>query len=145
MDLLQIKPSERTVEILNPATGTALGVRVRIVSKDDDRLKELKRAITDRSIHLQQRNKTFKAEEIEENFRKLLFAATLGWEWYNPTGKEGDDGYDPEMTPNLDGDDDPTFNQRNFMRVIIAAPWFANQINEECDDTKAFFNQSKPS
>lgn len=144
MDLSQIKPTERTIEIINPGTGTPIGVRVTIVSKDDEALKELKRAITDRSMHLQQRNKTFKAEEIEENFRKLLFAATKGWEWYNPTGEEGDDGYDPEAAPDFQGEV-PVFNQRNFFRIIIALPFFANQINEECDDTKAFFNQSKPS
>lgn len=144
MDLSGLKPARRTIEIKHPGEGTNLGVRVHIKSIDDPCHQELKRAITDRSLYLQQRGKTFKAEEIEENMRKLLFNTVDGWEWYNPTGEEGDPGYDPERMPSFEGEV-PVCNQRNFNRVMIALPWFQDQINEEASERKAFFDRSSPS
>jgi hypothetical protein len=143
MDLSTLKPTNRTVEIKHPSTGHPLGIRVNIVSMDDDRLSKIKREILDRRLHLEQRGKTFKAEEVEANTHRLLFTATLGWEWYNPTGSEGDDGYDPDAMPNLEGEV-LDFNERNFKRML-KFPWFRDQINEELGETKAFFDNSKSS
>lgn len=142
MELATLKPQERTIEIKHPSTGENLGVRVRIMSMDDDRLKTIKREITDQRLKLEQRNKAFKADDIEANGRRLLFKATLGWEWYNPTGSEGDEGYSVDAMPSFNGEV-PEYNQRNFVDVVSAIPWFAKQINEELDDEKAFFDNSK--
>lgn len=144
MDISTVKPTNRTIEIKHPGTGMPLGVRVTIVSVDDERLKKAKRDIMDRRLYLEQRGKVFKAEEVEENTQNLLFTATLGWVWYNPTGDEGDDGYDPTAMPSF-GDEQPAFNQRNFKRIITTLPWFADQINEEIGERKAFFGDSEPS
>jgi hypothetical protein len=142
MDISALKPTNRVIEIKNPGTGEPLGVRVTIVSMDDDRLKTAKRAIMDRRLYLEQRGKSFKAEEVEENTHNLLWAATIGWEWYNPTGSEGDIGYNPDAMPTFEAEQ-PEFNQRNFKRVITTLPWFADQINEEIGERKAFFDNSK--
>lgn len=143
MDISAVKPTNRTIEIKHPGTGQPIGLRVIIVSVEDDRLKAVKRSIMDRRLYLEQRGKTFKAEEVEENTQNLLFTATLGWEWYNPTGEEGDDGFDAEAMPDFEGEQ-PIFNQRNFRRVATKLSWFADQINEEIGERKAFFGNSEP-
>lgn len=137
-DIAAIKPTDRTVEITNPATNQPLGIRCRVVSIEDDRLKALKRRITNDTLTLQSKNKALKADELEHNGKMLLFTATLGWEWYNPTGSEGDDGYDAGAMPDFHGEV-PDFNQKNFVRIITELPWFADQLREEIDETKAFF------
>jgi hypothetical protein len=144
MDISRLTPSTRTIEIKHPGDGNNLGIRVTIKSIDDPCHAELKRAIMDRSLHLQQRGKTLKAEEIEDNMRKLLFNTVAAWEWYNPTGEEGDDGYDPDSMADFEGEQ-PIFNLRNFKRVVLALPWFQDQINEEASERKLFFEGSNPS
>lgn len=144
MDISKLKPLERTIEILNPETDTPLGIRVRLMSIEDDRLKKLKRTFTDAKLKLDSKNKALKSEEIERNANVLLFTASLGWEWYNPTGKEGDHGYDVDAMPNWKGEV-PEYNQRNFIEVLVEFPQFANQISGEIDETKAFFDNSKRS
>jgi hypothetical protein len=139
MDLATLKPTTRTIEIKHPVTGHPLGVRVTVVSMDDDRLTKIKREIMDRRLYLEQRGKTFKAEDVEANTHRLLFTATLGWEWYNPTNSEDDDGM-----PTFNGEV-PEFNERNFKAVIKTLPWFRDQINEELGETKAFFDNSPSS
>lgn len=138
MDLSNIKPTERKVEITNPGTGQPLGVRVTVMSIEDERLKKLKREITDESLRLSSKGKAFKSDDLERNSHRLLFAATTGWEWYNPTGKEGDDGYDADEMPDFEGEV-PDYNQKNFLAIVKALPWFSEQLREEIDETKAFF------
>lgn len=130
-DLAAIKPSERTIEIEHPATGLPLGVRVTIISLDDDRLKRTKRNITDESLRLQAKGKSFKVEELERNSMALLFGATTGWEWYSPTGDEKDR---PTFNSEV-----PEYNQKNFYAVIESLPWFGEQIREALEDSKGFF------
>ena len=142
MDISALKPGERTVEIRHPATGLPLGVRVNVCSIDDERLKKLKREIMDERMKLEQRNKSMKAEDIERNAQRLLFTAARGWEWYNPTGGEGDEGYDADAMPFFN-DEQPAFSQANFMQIIRQLPWFADQLHEEVGDTKSFFENSK--
>lgn len=135
MDISGIKPNERTVEIMHPGTGTPIGVRVQVMSIEDERLKRIKREFSDARFKLDQKNKALKTEDVEANDRRLLFAATLGWEWYHAEGQE---------TPaSFDNDEHPEYNQRNFTAVITKLPWFADQLREEIDETKAFFGDSK--
>ena len=142
MDISSLKPNERQVEILNPATGQPLGIRVTVMSLEDDRLKRIKRQITDESLKLQARGKSFKSDELERNSNALLFTATLGWEWYNPTGAKGDKGFDEKQIPGFKGEV-PEYNQRNFLEVVKELSWFGDQIREAIDETRAFFEPSK--
>ena len=132
-DISTIKPTERTVEIKHPGTGSPLGIRVTVMSIEDDRLKRIKRDIADESLRLQSKNKSFKADQVEANGVRLLFGATTGWEWYAPEGEEA---------PTFEGET-PEYSERNFKRVVNALPWFADQLREEIDETKAFFDNSK--
>ncbi len=141
MDLSTLKPAERTIEILHPVTETPIGLRVHLLSIEDDRMKSIRRNITDNSLKLQARGKSFKAEELERNQNMLMFTGTTGWEWYNPTGEEGDKGYDPDAMPDFHGEQ-PAYNQKNFLTVAEELYWFADQVQEAIGDTKAFFDNS---
>lgn len=140
MNLNEILPAERTIDITHPGNGSPVGLQMTIVSIEDDRLKTVKRNINDESLKLQARNKAFKADDLERNGEMLLFTATLGWKWYNPTGKEGDAGFDPEAEGNVDGQQ-PEFNKREFYALIRRFPWIATQLREAVDEEKAFFTK----
>jgi len=138
-DLANIKPVARTIEILHPATGRPLGVRVDLVSLDDERLSKVRRSITDKRLYLEARGKTFKAGEIEDNRLSILSAAMTGWNWYNPTGEnEGEEGYDAEAMPTFN-DEVPAFNIVNVRAVLTSLKWFGDQINEALGETESFF------
>ena len=138
MDLSNLKPVEREVEITNPANGEPVGIRVSVMSIDDPRLKAQKRAIRNEANRAASRGKYIKAEQEEENSNALLFAATTGWTWYNPTGEEGDKNYDASKMPQFDGEV-LDYNQRNFIKIVKELPWFATQLVAEIDEEKAFF------
>lgn len=115
-----------------------------LVSIDDEKLTKLRRAITDRKLAMEQRRKNFKAEDIEQNVIDICFTAMMGWEWYNPTGKPGDEGYDADEMPDWRGSV-PDFNRKNVV-AILSDPgmiWFRDQINEAISETKDFFTNSK--
>lgn len=131
-DISAIKSTERTIDILHPATGEPIGVRVTLVSIDDDRLTKIRRAITDQRMRLEQKGKPFKAEEIEENANNLLFAAIVDWEWYSLTESGERTTFHDEI---------PDFNRRNFNAIIGELPWFKKQINEAVGEESAFFGK----
>ena len=135
MELTNLKPTDRTIEIVSPVTGQPIGVRVRVMSIEDDRLKRIKRQITDESLKLQAKNKAFKADELERNANMLMFGGTLGWEWYSPTGDDAD-------MPAFKGEQ-PEYNQKNFVEIVTELPWFGEQIQEAIGETKSFFDPSK--
>lgn len=143
-DIAAIKPIDREVEILHPKTREPLGIAVTMVSLDDDRMTKLRRRIQDERIRLEARGKQFKSEDIENNTSALLFGASTGWRWYNPTGNEGDKDYDASKMPSFNGEV-PQFNPRNFDAVITALPWFKSQLMEAASETESFFDNSKPS
>jgi hypothetical protein len=143
-DLSKITVIERKLEILHPATGEKIGIRVGLLSLDDPKLEKLKRMITDEKSFLAQRGKFLKADELETNLFRVLFTTMTGWEWYNPTGKEGDEGYDASAMPDWDGAI-PDFNQKNVYAMLKRATWFRDQLEEAQGETKAFFANSEPS
>jgi len=143
VDLATIKPNDRIIEITNPGTGENLGVRVTVMSYDDDRLKKTRRQLTDKRFADDQKRKPLRSEQVEENGNILLFSAMTGWEWYNPTGDEGDADYDADATPEFAGDPNPAFNRRNVFTVFDALPWFRAQVDTAVADEEAFFINSK--
>lgn len=133
-DISEIKSQDRTIEITHPGTGENLGIRVTLMSIDDERLQKIKRSITDRRLHLEARGKTLRADEIEENKITIYATSITGWEWYALS--EG-------IAPVLFHGDIPEFNRRNVVAVLTELTWFADQINAELNETKAFFGRSK--
>lgn len=133
-DISKIQPITKTIEIINPHTDELLGVRVSLVSLDDERTKRQKRKIMDRRQQLESKGKYMKAEEVESNQRDLLFSCMTGWEWYAPS--EGED------VPTYEGEV-PDFNRRNALSIFEKLTWFADQIDEALGETKSFFGNSK--
>lgn len=138
-DIANIKPVERVVDILHPATKELLGVRVSLVSFDDERMKRVKRNITDRRLSLDAKGKNFKAEEMEDNTNSLLFSAMTGWEWYEVVD---DKGRVTAEQPTFNGEV-PPFNRGKVIQVFTELPWFRFQIDEAIGDDQAFFVHSK--
>lgn len=134
-DLSSIKSGDRTIDIFHPGTKQFIGVKVSLVSLDDDRLTSVKRKITDRRLYLEARGKPFKAEEIDENMNNLIFTAMTGWVW----------GKDANGDPALWEGKVPDFDRRTVYDVFTKASWFRKQINEEIGETESFFDNSKTS
>lgn len=84
-NIAQLKPSEGILEILNPANEKdKLGIRISILSIDDERMKKIKRRISDARIAKEKKGKAFDQAERDHNTRVMLCAAMTGWEWYVP-------------------------------------------------------------
>ena len=133
MDISELTPSENTVEIKHPATDEKLGVRVTIMSPDDERMKAIKRKVTDFNIQKQKRGKTLNAVEIENNENALIIATMTGWEWYGKDDKGEDVSFEGKK---------PNFNPKNINAVFKKLPWFKAQVSEVLDDEKGFFQNS---
>lgn len=124
MDLADIKPVERVIDILHPSTGEKIGVSVTVLSINDEKMAAAKRRIQNKKLELDRRGKTFKADDLEENEMELLTTAITGWNW------EGDVDFHGEK---------PAFNEKNVKAVLKELTWFKQQIMEAVGDEKAFF------
>lgn len=132
MDIAKRKPTERTIEIFDPAIEDfKTGIKVTLMSLADDRMKTIKRQIQDTRLRLEQKNKSFKAEEIDANRNNLAFKAMIAWEW----------GKDSNGEPALFNGEVPEFTQRNIMAVFEEAPWFRDQIEIAISEEKDFFQK----
>lgn len=124
MDLANLKPVERVIDILHPSTGEKIGVSVTVLSINDEKMAAAKRRIQNKKLELDRRGKTFKADDLEENEMELLTTAITGWNW------EGDVDFHGEK---------PAFNEKNVKAVLKELTWFKQQIMEAVGDEKAFF------
>lgn len=124
MELSELKPVERVVEIVHPSTGEELGIMVTVISFDDPRMNEVKRRIRVQRLEHERRGKPFKADEIDENEMSLLIGSLTGWVW-----KEGATFHGQK----------PDFNEKNIREVFKELPWFKKQIEEALADEKGFF------
>lgn len=136
MDLATVKPSEAILEIVHPGTGEQLGIKVPLLSLDDDALKKMKLKIQNDEKNLSRRGKTFTAEQIEANTSLLAFTAMQGWSWGQHAVRVGNEARMEETT--FHGDK-PAFTVANVYKVFDELPWFRDQITEKVGDTKSFF------
>lgn len=123
MDISTLTPNERIIEIKHPATDENLGIRVTIVSLDDDKTKQIRRQFINKRLELEKKGKSFRADDIEENELDLLIASMTGWDWY-------DAEFHGEKLE---------FNANNVKKVFKELPWFKKQVSEAVSDEKAFF------
>lgn len=124
MDLNNLKPVERIIQIVNPVNGQELGVKVSLLSITDSKLLKVKRRIVDEKLRLEARGKIFKSEDIEENGNALIFNAMTGWEW------SGDATFKGKK---------PVFDMKTVLEILTELPWFKKQIEEALEDEQAFF------
>jgi hypothetical protein len=123
MDIANLKPQTRTIEILHPATKENLGIRVEVLSLEDSKISTQRRKIANQKMQLEQRGKTFKAEDVETNLNELLFATIVSWDWY-------DADFNGEVL---------SLTHANVMKVFKELPWFKDQLAEVVGDTESFF------
>lgn len=124
MDISELKPTERMVDILHPVTEEPTGIKVSLMALTDPKMKKVQRRIQDERIRLETRGKSFKAEDIEENENLLIFSSMTGWLW------EGDAKYEGGV---------PDFNEANVKKILKELPWFKMQIAQALGEEKAFF------
>src|SRR4051812_40538254 len=84
-ELANIKPSERILEIIHPRTREPIGIKVPLLSIDDEAMKAVKKKIQNKSSILARRGKSFDADEIEANHNLICFTAMSGWDWTGVT------------------------------------------------------------
>ena len=128
MDLKDIKPSGRDIQITHPATDEELGITVSVLSISDPAMHKIKRKIQDERLALERRGKNFKSDEIEENRNILTLSAMTGWKWSKDAKFNGEK---------------PEFNRKNVLAVFNELPWFRDQVEEAVSDESAFFQTSK--
>lgn len=123
MDISTLIPNERVIEIKHPVTDEKVGIRVTLVSLDDEKTKQTRRRVINKRIEFEKKGKNFRADDIEENEMDLIISSMTGWEWY-------DADFNGEK---------PVFNEANVKKVLDNLPWFKRQIAEAISDEKAFF------
>lgn len=123
MEISTLLPNDRIIEIKHPSDDKPLGIRVTVVSLNDEKLKQIRRRIINKRLELEKRGKNFKADDIEENEFEILVASVTGWEWYDAT---------------FHGEK-PAFNEANVRKVFAELSWFKDQVAEAVGDEKAFF------
>ena len=123
MDISTLTPNERIIEIKHPANDENLGIRVTIVSLNDNKTKQIRRQFINKRLELEKKGKSFRADDIEENEIDLLIASMTGWDWY-----------DAEFHG-----EKPEFNENSIKKVFHELPWFKDQVSEAVSDEKAFF------
>lgn len=123
MDIASIQPGERAVEITHPASGEPLGIKVSVISINDERMTKITRTLTNRGLELRKKNKTPSAEDVENNQIALLQGAVVDWNW----GDNKFHGSVPEFTP------------ENVRKVLTELKWFRAQLDEALGDERGFF------
>lgn len=123
LDISQIVPKERTVELTHPGTGEKLGITLNLMSADDPRLKRTQRALMDQRSERQRRNKIMTAEEMEAGMIKLLAQTITGWNW-------GERKWKGET---------PVYSTRTAMQLLTESEWIYKQVNDAVGDVAAFF------
>lgn len=122
MDIFDIAPQSRTIEILHPATSEPTGLKVSLLPMSDDKIESVRRKQLNRRLN--SRNTKVTAEQLEAESMELLIASITGWEW---SGTASFQGEKPEFTPD------------NVRRVMKAAKWVRDQIDREAGYAEAFF------
>lgn len=125
MDILAIQPSTIAVDIKHPATGAPIGLKIECVSLEDDRVKQVERAIKNRALRGGRNAVT--AEKLDDNTVDILSAAIIGWTWA-----------DGLTLGNLKN---PPLSKINVGK-LLAVSWIAKQIDTALGDEAAFFSNS---
>ncbi len=123
MDLSQLVPTERVIDIVHPKTGEQTGLKITLVSVEDDKLKTIKRKFLDAKLKAESKGKSLKHEEIEEFDNNMIYAAMTGRRW------SGDATYNSEK---------PECNYKNVRKVVSEVYWIKSQILEALGDETAF-------
>lgn len=126
-DLTSIVAASRAIDILHPATGEPVGLRLTLLPDSDPKVKSASRkALNER---MSGKGKVT-AEKIEQNRIDMLVASIGDWQW---TG---------DLT--LDGEK-PAFSDTKLRAVLEDEnlAWISQQVEAELRDTAAFFRSAQ--
>lgn len=124
MDLLSIRPDSIEVPIVHPGTREPIGLVLKCVSLDDDRVKAVERVMKNKALRGGRNSIT--AERMDENTKALLAATVLDWVW-------------PESLT-LGELQRPDATQANIRKLMDVA-WVAKQLDDALGDDSAFFTK----
>lgn len=134
MDISTIKPGDMELDIEHPSTGEFTGLRIHLISTDDDRLKKVQRKWTNLALAAsrQRRKNKLTAEQVEERGLELLATAMVKLEWL-----EGDDG----KRASFNGEQPEASKEANL--ELLEQDWLRRQVDEALGDTAGFFESSE--
>lgn len=125
LEISNINPGEREIQIVHPKTREKLGISILVMSVDDPRMKRHTRKLMDKRSERQRKNKILSAEEMEAGIIELVAHAVVDWNW-------GERKYKGDV---------PQYSHRKVLEVFSDEniSWLFDQVNEEVGETKAFF------
>mgnify|MGYP000754834165 CR=1 FL=1 len=126
-DLSEVKAVAREVKIVYPDTKAFTGLTLTLLPESSKEVKVQQRKNTDHRLRSKKKNLT--AGWIEDSYRLVLIAAVSGWNW-----GENEDG-----DPALFHGEIPEFTKENVEKVFTELDWIVPQVQEEFEDTEAFF------
>lgn len=121
MDIAQLNPAARWIDITNPATHKPTGLRIQLRPMSHAAIQKVQRSHTDKMAR--QRKFRLTAAEIEAHSLDVLVASIEAWEW---GGDASFNGEKPDLTP-------------ENARLVLAVAWIKEQIDSELGDSEAFF------
>lgn len=124
MDIGDIQPKNRPVEILHPSTREPIGLTIVIRPLDDKRVEAVRRR--NLTAAMNQRTKPT-AEQSDANAIALLVAATEELIWAPGVTFKGEV---------LDS------SEASVKKLYLQAPWIKKQVDVELGDDAAFFETS---
>jgi hypothetical protein len=125
MDLLSIRPDSIEVPINHPGTRKPLGLVLKCVSLEDERVKAIERVMKNKALRAGRNSMS--AEKMDENTLALLCATVVGWTW--PEELTLGDLAKPDATP-------------ENVRKLLSINWIAKQLDDALGDDSAFFTKS---
>lgn len=130
MDLSKIKPVERTLELVHPATGEPIGMRLIMCSGQDDRVKSVIRRHRDAAAmrtaeSMQKGGKPTPRSmaEVERENLEVAAATIVGVEFDSGNDWNGSTEYSPELA-----------------LEIASLDWIATQMSAKLKATGDFFD-----
>lgn len=127
MDLQNIKPNSRSVDIKHPVTQERIGLTISLRPVADPVVKAAKRKQIDARLSGRGRHKVT-AVQLEQSAIEVLVAAISGW-----TFGTAEDG-----TACTFGGEVLEYNDIN-VRKLLKHDWIREQLDEELGDEAAFF------
>lgn len=131
MNLAEIKTVSYTHDVTHPKTGKKVGIKLEVISLNDDGMIAVKRKIGDKLLAKNQRSKLITTAESDANLRELIGRSIIGWEW----------GVDEDGEQAVWNDEGPLeYSAANVIKVLTALPWLQQQVNEVIESEANFFH-----
>lgn len=130
MNLNELTPQTRSIELLHPKTGAKLGLAIELASLDDPAVQDVKRSWQDSVMEMSKDGKTPSATDLEARAQDMIVAAVKGWTWLKP-----EKGTEPASWKG----EQPEFSSKVLRDMLNTLPWMQRQLDAHAGDTTSFF------